>query len=81
MSRTVSCPGCKNLLALTDQMVGQKAKCPRCGTIFQVRVNALGPSKAQPAPRPPEKNERKAEPPRTSSAPATPKQAPPLGVR
>ncbi len=36
MPHGVTCPGCKQALALGTILIGQKLRCPRCGIVFQI---------------------------------------------
>ncbi len=44
----ISCTGCSQLLRVSDQHAGKKARCPSCGTIVQ--IPKFGPDEPSPLP-------------------------------
>ena len=53
MNRTLSCPGCRTALLVSDQMQGGKVRCPRCKHILEVGSPGPEPFPAPTEPYPP----------------------------
>jgi hypothetical protein len=43
MPTTVTCPSCKKMLKVRDELVGKKLKCPGCGNTFDAKAGGGGP--------------------------------------
>ena len=73
MALTFSCPACKSVLRVSDEMAGKKARCPSCQTVFTLPKESEAAAPL-PAPKP-------AAPPAPSEpAPAPKKAAPPISL-
>jgi predicted Zn finger-like uncharacterized protein len=57
MPEVVTCPKCERQLRVPDELIGQRVKCPTCGTNFTATV-AGSPSGPSPVPSDPSPGER-----------------------
>lgn len=69
MALTFSCPACKSVLRVSDEMAGKKARCPSCQTVFTLPQESEA---AAPLPAP--------APPPVKPAPAPKSAAPPISL-
>src|SRR3981189_84925 len=51
MPEVVTCPQCERQLRVPDELIGQRVKCPTCGTNFTANVETLPRSGGEEEPR------------------------------
>lgn len=70
---SASCPSCRSHFFITDQMLGKKAKCPKCGQPFIIEIEkptvSQPPSRQPPVATAPARADSHAKPPAVVSAP------------
>ncbi len=71
MALTFSCPSCRSVLRVSDEMAGKKARCPSCQTVFTLPMESEA---AAPLPPPAPK------PPAPAESPVPKKAAPPIAL-